>query len=288
MPAARRAADWYQGTVICRDIPGAPSQTVDFDIELGSGELVALEVTTHRDPEEAEMPAAVAEHRLRVGGLSRAWSITCLTSTRMLGLGKRLEPLLRQMEMRGDDCFLASRLTREDYERNPHDVRCLLVEEGIVAAWYAPPPAKATEIVVSWTPSTSDLAAFVAQAVPPRHTNRVPPPAPDGGGIDQRKLAAVLEAVDQESKANAVKLGKCGRERRELWIWCDTSLTRMALQSLLPPRKPHPLPPEITAVWVGVDTDRGIYSWRYAPREGWTVAPESGQPPLVGPPMVRP
>lgn len=284
-PAARRVAEWYRGTVICRDVPGAPRGTVDFDIELQGGELIALEVTTYAVEEERAMDAAATKHPVKADGLGKSWLVILVAGVAQKNFGSRVAPLLMQMEEQGKGIFWGLSLTRDDDATDPPKVEVLLVREGVVSAISSSPGPEGPVISRAWIPADSDTAAFVAQAVPPRNTG-LSLPAPSAGDIDQMKWKSILTAIEERGKAKAPQLRGSARERRELWIWCGTRSTQMALQSLTPPLEAPTLPPEITAVWVAVDTCLGIYSWRYAPTEGWTIAPESGQPALVGPPGV--
>jgi hypothetical protein len=268
LAAAEVVATCTGGRVIERDVLRAPDSTVDFDIELPSGELLALEVTTHVDRQEAEMASVAHKYQFDAPALSRSWSVTIQTSTRLNGLQERLVPLLQQMERRGSEVLLAVTLTPEEGQREPPDVTVLLARAGVVAAGSRPAPLTGPVVSLARTPSTSDVARFAARAVLPDAAKGVCPPAPNPGGPDQRRQAAVLAAIEQELEANKEKLGRSTRYRRELWIWCDTLLTRLALRAQ-PPKEVPSLPAEITAVWVALRTDTDTRYWRFQAGEGW-------------------
>ncbi len=240
--ASRILGQTLGGTVVPRDVPGAPPGTHDFDVKLRDGRTVAVEETISTDRRIVQFWHVVHDESWDAPSLRRSWLLNVTPPARVKTLRDRVEPLLRALENAGVDKFgLLPGVTASSPEIT--ELHGLLVKAG-----------------------------GVLPALPPRifimHT-----------GAGATSTDAVREAIEQEAMKsdNRSKLVRAVADERHLFVWVDPlgspAAPATGFMDVALPGGCN-LPPEIDVVWVAVPTiddagNDGERLWRYDRRSGW-------------------
>ena len=260
--AGRLVAEILGGRAEPRDVPGAPPATVDFDIALPNGSVLALEVTTAADPDTvAEIAAA----------FGREWRFSELRNDWMIGIGAdrggepapirklmaEMLPLLVLLESLGQTEIEVrySPRFRARPAQTPkalHEARIKMFDLGVRQArtWGTPAPGESAQILPTISGGTTSN---------PGKLNRL---------------------VSQCADRKVTKLLAASADERHLFIWIDTSHAdaELAFATLPPPESPA-LPHGIDVVWLAGPTGwpNKVRVWRTHPNGHWTVlSPPNG------------
>ncbi len=226
-------------------MPGAPPGTHDFDLELGDGLVIAVEVTVSTDRRIVESWAAVHGQSWDAPQLRTSWLLNVTLPTNIKTLRGNVEPLLRGLEQAGIQKF---GIRHETTAPEVKELHRLLVKAGDVWNGVLPP------------------CIFL-------YSTDVGPV-----GIDVVRAAVEHEAAKPDNRA---KLGRAVADERHLFVWIDPLHTHaaatMGFMGVAIPTG-CTLPPEIDTVWVAIPMidDAGAdgeHVWRYTRRNGWENLP---------------
>jgi hypothetical protein len=203
-PAGLAIADELGGKLVPRDGPGAPDRTHDFDIELGVGKTVSLEVT-----------ASVDEGKLRKAKpLEMGWGQTGLKGNWVLVIDDHARPSVRRFKKEALQLLLALEhggIANLDVDE-PDSVAPMadaLREQmralGIGAAVSDPRSTPAGNVAV-WTLEVDSVL---------------------------RDLNRLNALVEHEIRENIAKLAVTNGDERHLFIWIDPSQTDIPANSEL-------------------------------------------------------
>jgi hypothetical protein len=259
LEAAYLVAAVLDGDAICRDKPGAPDGTHDFDVVLVDGSLVALEVTTAASSRILGTLAVlhkVSERRYPC--LTMVWTITGThpgdgeSGPRIRELAGRVEGLLRRLEVADVDRFddvspVSRRDLGGDARQAMEELRALGVTSG-----------RATSAPLG------DVGSVSLGLV-------------GGGGVLDPEALNV--AVAREVDANLAKLDRAAADERHLFVWVDSTSfsAELSMWTLQVPPGVLELPSSISTVWAatwgpGVSYgSKAARLWRATPPAGWRV-----------------
>lgn len=235
------------GTVVLRDIPGAPPGTHDFDLTSADLGTIAVEVTISTDRTVLEFWHAIHQQSWDTPQLRNSWFLNVAAPTRVKGLRGQIEPLLQGLERRGIEQFGIRRQADVPEVKQLHK---LLIKSGGVLTGYKP-----SQIFMNST------------------------------GVGVGDINAVNRAIEHEAmkQDNRTKLGRAKANERHLFVWVDPLASHAAVaigsMDVMLPASGCSLPPEIDAVWLatpGTDdvTDAESRLWR-CDRHGWVRIPPS-------------
>jgi hypothetical protein len=242
-------ARYVGGTVVPRDVPGAPDGTHDLDIVLPDGSVIAVEVTSARESKLLSIYATAFGKRWEAPNLSAHWQVA-FESGKALDvprLAAGVVPHLELLEKRG------------------------LTEAGTLTsgAWRS-----AGDDVVSAFQQITELGAT--------HVRRWSDPASgetplllfsghSGAGGNPEQVNALVE---ERAGAKAEKLLASGADERHLVVWIDSSYSdaELGMATMPPPDTSPSLPVGIDVVWAATDgmtNDLFERLWRLKPPGGW-------------------
>ena len=231
------------GTVVPRDVPGAPPGTHDFDLVL-DGRTDAVEVTMSTDPEVLAHWRAVGAEEWPAPELQNSWMLNVTPPAPIRVLRAEVGPLLRAVEQDGIPAFGLGRSARTPEIERLHQLH---VKSGAVLKDWLPP-----QILVSHTGAGSV-------------------------GIDP-----VVRAVEAEAwkPDNREKLRRAIADERHFFVWIDSFASpaggsAIGFMGIALPNGCN-LPPEMDTVWVAILADdptweAGRRLWRFDRRSGWQM-----------------
>ena len=240
-----------------RDVAGAPDLTHDYDLQLGDGRVVALEVTRMSVPEVVEMWDAIEDIDWACSELTFGWSI----SLRSAGRG-RSGPRVRRFRAKAP--ALLSILEEEGGGRFGDVVggsldgwsergRRAIEELRQLGARSGSPVGQ---------PSGGPALVLVGTSGP-------------GGAVDGTDLNAGVERAIED---NLTKLRAAPGDERHLFVWVDSTDpgASVAMWSYVRPAAPR-LPAGVDSVWVGLwqgginPQSNAFTLWRALPCGPWEV-----------------
>jgi len=247
--AGRMVARQVGGTVVPRDVPGAPDGTHDLDIEMPDGSVIAVEVTSPRESKLLSIYATAFGKRWAAPSLSAHWQVA-FESGKALDVPRLAEgvvPHLELLEKRG------------------------VTEAGTItsAAW-----RRAGDDVVSAFQQITELGAT--------HVRRWSEPAAGetplllfsghrGAGGNPELVNALVE---ERARAKADKLQASGADECHLVVWIDSSYSdaELGMATMTPPETSPTLPEGIDVVWAatsGTANEPFGRLWRLEPPGVW-------------------
>lgn len=241
-----------------QDVPGAPSATVDFNVVLPEGRVVALEITAAADSD------VVAE---TVAAFGREWKSPELRNNWMIGIGRRVggDPVPIRDVMAGMMPILAL------FERN---------DESTVEVRYSPryrtKPPEVSNHVHDAMIEMFDLGVEVARvwsSPDPGEDGQIYPTISAGVSSDSAKINAL---VVERAEKKVDKLRAATADERHLFVWMDHSHAdaELAFATLGPPSAPA-IPAGVDVVWLVGPTGgpNGVRIWRLEPPGQWAIVP---------------
>ncbi len=229
------------GNVVPKDVPGAPPGTHDFDLELGDGRVIAVEVTVSTDRRVVEFWAAVHDQSWDAPQLRTSWLLNVTPPANIKTLRGNVEPLLCGLEQAGRSKFgIRDGTTAPEVK----ELLRLLVKGGDVWNGVLPPR------IFLYSTSVGSV------------------------GIDGVRAAVEHETAKPDNRA---KLGRAPADERHFFVWIDPLHTQaaaaMGFMGVTVPTG-CTLPPEIDTLWVAIPTtdDSGADGerlWRYTRQSGW-------------------
>ena len=222
-------AQYLGGTVVARDVRGAPDGTHDCDVRFDDGRRVALEITTAANPVRLSLSReAFGRDTWNTPDLENNWIVSAEAdeNPHMKTARQQVPALLAAFERHGelridipyDPSFVPTDWAPAVYP----DVLSLhrLGFDGATA--YAPKDGPVAEIYVTIGSAT--------------WANR--------GGINA--------CVEAEAKANAEKLQSAEADERHIFIWLDSSMddVELAFSTGELPDDPPTLPDRVDVAWL--------------------------------------
>jgi hypothetical protein len=267
--AADLVAENLGGESVRRDLrgPGAQRRTHDFDVNLSTGRVIALEVTTAAVERAVETSAATRKlAAARFPSLTHHWGLTARHPSeeergpQIKMLAKHADVLLHRLEVAGVSCF--------DTE-NPGSAPAIEDPDALAAAQ-----------------TLAEFGVFAGRQFLPvgaGESASVPLSLVSSVIVDNEDLNG---AVSREALANLAKLEEATADGRHLFVWVDPSLSGPELAMFtgnVPPVAPK-LPASIETVWAGTlengpDGLKAQRLWRISPPASWEV--------LLGPDLLR-
>ncbi len=232
------------GAVVPRDVPGATASTHDFDVMLGDGRTVAVEVTISADREDVEYWHAVHKTEWDAPQLGHSWLLNITPPARVSTLRGKVESLLQGLERAGIYKFgLGTKVDAPEVD----ELHRLLVKAGDVWAGVHPPR----------------IGIYSA-------------------GVGTTDTEPVREVVEYEASKpdNRSKLARAKADERHLFVWIDPATSPAAPASgFMEVRLPSAcsLPPEVDVAWVAIPATNDAGNpmerlWRFDRRGGWQSA----------------
>jgi hypothetical protein len=242
-------ARYVGGTVVPRDVPGAPDGTHDLDIALPSGSVIAVEVTSARESKLLSIYATAFGKRWEAPSLSAHWQVA-FESGKPLDvprLAAGVVPHLELLEKRG------------------------VTEAGTLTsgAWRS-----AGDDVVSAFQQITELGATYVRRWNEPASGETPLLLFSGHGGVGGNPEQVNALVEERAGAKAEKLLASGADERHLFVWIDSSYSdaELGMATMPPPDASPSLPAGIDVVWAatgGMTNDLFGRLWRSKPPGGW-------------------
>jgi hypothetical protein len=251
--AGRIVASQVGGTLIPRDIPGAPDGTHDLDIELPDGSVIAVEVTSAREAKLLSIYATAFGKRWEAPSLTAHWQVA-FESGKALDVPRLAAGVVPHLEL------------LEKYG---------VTEAGTITsvAW-----RRAGDDVISTFQQIAELGAT--------HVRRWNEPAAGetplllfsghrGAGGNPGQVNALVE---ERAGAKAAKSLASGADECHLVVWIDSSYSdaELGMATMPPPESSPTLPEGIDVVWAATSGMVGeLFGrlWRSEPGGRWESIP---------------